>query len=86
MVEDRRPVTPGDALPCCDGGQGACPPEDCGGPWGYDSLKEALADPRHEEHADMLEWMGLDSGAEFDATEFSLDEANARLGSLNRPA
>ena len=38
--------------------QGACPPEDCGGPWGYAHYLEAIADPDHEEHADMIEWRG----------------------------
>lgn len=39
-------------------GSGACPPEDCGGPWGYEELQQVLADPRHPEHADRLEWLG----------------------------
>ena len=38
--------------------QGACPPEDCGGPWGYAHYLEAIADPDHEEHVDMIEWRG----------------------------
>lgn len=38
--------------------QGACPPEDCGGPWGYAHYLEAVADPDHEEHDDMIEWRG----------------------------
>ncbi len=39
-------------------GSGACPPEDCGGPWGFEELQQVLADPRHPEHADRLEWLG----------------------------
>jgi len=39
-------------------GKRACPPEDCGGVGGYHLLLEALADPTHEEHRDMVEWMG----------------------------
>jgi hypothetical protein len=35
---------------------GRCPPEDCGGPPGYDHLLEILADPEHEEHEERLEW------------------------------
>lgn len=34
-VEDHLPTAPGKAIPCCTGGDGACPPEDCGGPEGY---------------------------------------------------
>ena len=30
---------------------GRCPPEDCGGPWGYAEFLEAINDPKHERHA-----------------------------------
>jgi hypothetical protein len=36
----------------------ACPPEDVGGPLGYENYLEAIADPDHEEHAELLEWRG----------------------------
>lgn len=48
----------GDEQPGCVGGQGACPPEDCGGVGGYADLLEALADPRHPEHEAMRTWVG----------------------------
>ncbi|MEU6034036.1 plasmid pRiA4b ORF-3 family protein [Actinomadura sp. NPDC047616] len=67
------------ADPCCTAGKGACPPEDCGGVWGYEELKATLADPDAEDHEDMLEWLGLDSGDDFDPKEFSLAEVNRRL-------
>lgn len=38
--------------------RGACPPEDCGGPWGYAHLLDALADPDDEEHDELVEWCG----------------------------
>ena len=66
----------------CLAGKGSCPPEDCGGPWGYASLKEILADPDHEEHEDLLDWLSLDSAADFDPAQFRLDEVNARLSQL----
>lgn len=40
---------------------GRCPPEDVGGPPGYEEFLAALADPRHERHerhAEMLDWRG----------------------------
>lgn len=39
---------------------GRCPPEDVGGPWGYAEYLEAMADPGHELHAEMVEWRGPD--------------------------
>jgi hypothetical protein len=38
--------------------EGACPPEDCGGTWGYAHYLEAIADPSHEDHHDMIERRG----------------------------
>ncbi len=37
---------------------GRCPPEDVGGPWGYADMLDALADPKHERHAEIQEWLG----------------------------
>ncbi len=39
---------------------GRCPPEDCGGPWGYMEMCAVLADASHPRHGDMVEWMGED--------------------------
>ena len=54
-VAERRPRL---KYPWCVGGARACPPEDCGGPPGYEELLETLSDPAHPEHASMLEWLG----------------------------
>ena len=81
VLEKVLPPDPAAGLSCL-AGKGACPPEDCGGAWGYASLKEALADPDYEEHEDLLDWLGLDSAADFDPTDFRLDEVNARLSQL----
>ena len=48
----------GDDQPGCVDGQGACPPEDCGGAGGYAELLDALADPTHREHESMRTWVG----------------------------
>lgn len=69
----------GALVPACLAGKGACPPDDCGGSGGYTDLKAALADPGHEDHESLLEWLGVSSPAEFDPAEFSLTEANERL-------
>jgi Plasmid pRiA4b ORF-3-like protein len=82
LLEETRTAVPGEAYPSCVTGKGACPPEDCGGAWGYAELKEVLADPSHGDHQDMLDWLGLDNGADFDPKEFSPAEVNARLSPL----
>jgi hypothetical protein len=48
----------GDEQPGCRYGQGACPPEDCGGPGGYERLLAVLADPKHEDHERLSAWAG----------------------------
>ncbi len=57
---------PSIAYPRYVAGAGACPPEDCGGFPGYYHLLEALADPRHPNHAEMKEWHGGSDPARFD--------------------
>ena len=39
------------------GGKGVCPPEDCGGAWGYENLKEVLADKNHPDYQEFKEWL-----------------------------
>ncbi len=57
---------------------GACPPEDVGGAWGYEEFLEALADPDHEQHEDMVHWSGGDFDAE-DAGAGTIIERFERL-------
>lgn len=47
---------------------------------GYAELRETLADPTHEDHAQMLEWLGIETAAQFDPHAFDTDEVNAVLG------
>ncbi len=62
--------------PACIGGQGACPPEDSGGPGGFADLKEVIAAPGPERE-EMRAWAGED----YDPTRFDL-AANAAAGSV----
>lgn len=78
LVEKILPPDPGLKRPICLAGALACPPEDCGGIWGYYNLLEALADPKHRDHAHLSEWIG----GEWDAEHFDLGETNAYLQKL----
>ena len=57
------------------GGARACPPEDCGGIWGYQELLEALRNELHPEHDSFKEWVGDD----FDPEAFDREHLNQRL-------
>ena len=61
--------------PICIKAKRACPPEDCGGTWGYRDFLEAIQDPEHPEHEEMLAWVG----GSFDPDDAELNEANAQL-------
>jgi hypothetical protein len=74
-IEKAQPAVDGEAYPRCVAGKGACPPEDCGGPWGYQHLLEVLADPTHPEYADQRRWVDED----FTPDHFDTVGANAVL-------
>ncbi len=44
--------------PLCLKGSRACPPEDCGGVSGYLDFLEAIQNKDHEQHEELLEWVG----------------------------
>lgn len=58
VLEDVVEPDPRLAYPLCVGGARACPPEDCGGPLGYEELLRVLDTPDDEEHDSMLTWLG----------------------------
>jgi hypothetical protein len=57
------------------GGKRACPPEDVGGPPGYQEFLDAIRDPKHCEHNSLREWIGGD----FDPEAFDVIAANDRI-------
>jgi hypothetical protein len=75
LVEKIVPREEGTRYPLCVAGARACPPEDCGGIGGYFNFLEAIEDPDHEEHENLLEWIG----GSFDPEEFDLDHINTAL-------
>jgi hypothetical protein len=81
LIEKIVPKLPGvAAFPACVAGKRNCPPEDCGGPFGYEDLLVVLKDPNHPEHAEQSEWIGED----FDPEAFSVVAADATLGEVFR--
>ena len=71
------PLQSGDEPLTALDGERACPPEDCGGPFGYLNLLQAQNDPQHPEHQEMMEWLG----DPIDPEEFDLDDINEALAS-----
>ena len=61
--------------PVCVAGDRRCPPEDCGGPGGYEELLKAIRDRDHPEHADMVRWVGRG----FNPEAFDVASVNRRL-------
>ena len=61
---------PGLIYPFLIDATGRGPPEDVGGPWGYAEFLEAIADPKHESHAEVVQWVG----APFDPNTIDFDE------------
>jgi hypothetical protein len=73
--EGSSPNDLGQNFPVCLDGSRACPPEDCGGPWSYADFLEAITDPKHEQHADLLEWIG----GPFDPEAFDVKTATKAM-------
>jgi hypothetical protein len=63
-------------------GEGACPPEDCRGPHGYEDLKTIMADPEHEEYEDFRLWLGLRKNQNWDPYAFDKDKVAAKVARL----
>jgi hypothetical protein len=75
-IEKQLPIDAVGDVPLCTGGVGACPPEDIGGPPGYEEFVEVMADPSHKRHEELMEWYGDE---DFDPERFDVEEANRLL-------
>jgi hypothetical protein len=80
LIEKASPPAAVTAFPACVAGKRHCPPEDCGGPWGYAELLETLANPAHPDHGEQREWIGEG----FDPEEFSVAETDTALAEVFR--
>jgi hypothetical protein len=75
VTVEKAMAKPSGTYPRVVAGKNACPPEDCGGPWGYADLVKTLAGRRNARWRELIEWLG----GPFDPKHFDLEEANARL-------
>ena len=70
------PRDPAVRLPVCVSGKRRCPPEDCGGVWGFYHKLAVMADPDHEEHEEIRWWMD----GSFDPEAFSVEPSTGCSG------
>jgi hypothetical protein len=70
-------LTPNDTsqIPKCIAGKRNCPPEDCGGIWGYEEMLEILKQPDHEDYEGFIDWLGEG----FDPAFYDMDRINNLL-------
>ena len=83
LLEQILPREKGVVYPLCIDGRRACPPEDCGGPPGYEDFLEIIMDPRNEQYHEMLDRVGGDFEPErFNAKDVFFDNPKERLKAL----
>jgi hypothetical protein len=79
VYEGTEPADPSLTYPRCVSGARACPPEDSGGTHGYLEFLEAISDPNHPEHEDVVRWSGGSFDPDkFDPTRCSFDDPKKR--------
>lgn len=67
LFEGFREPEPAVRYPICLEGERACPPEDVGGPFGYQECVEAFTDPDDSRREEFVEWIGQFDPEQFDA-------------------
>ncbi len=80
LVESISPAEAGTQYPRFIGGRGACPPEDVGGPPGFESFVNIISDPSHPQHAAMSRWVG----GRFDPAALDVGEIRLALRRIAR--
>lgn len=78
MIEEVFPADPAADYPRFVDGQRRSPPEDVGGPPGFEEFLDAMAKPHHPEHKSVLQWYGRT----FNPKDISPDEIRARMATL----
>ena len=78
LVEGISEGEPGKQYPVCLAGERACPPEDCGGTYGYADLLEIMKNPNDEQYQDIMTWLG----GHFAPEAFDIDIVNLKLNAM----
>ncbi len=78
IVEEVVPPQPGVRYPQFLGGERRCPPEDCGGPFGYAEFLREIASKRRDERSATLEW----HGGPYDPDEVGEEKIVTALGAI----
>ena len=58
LLEKIIPREAGQKYPLCLDGERACPPEDCGGTWGFEKLLQIIQDKNHPLYKEKTTWLG----------------------------
>jgi len=80
VLEKIHPFEKDVPLPVCKKGKRSCPPEDCGGIWGYQDFLDIIQDSSHAEYEETMEWIG----GEFDPESFDIEKVNSILAEYCR--
>lgn len=75
ILEKILPLNDNFKNPICLAGKMNCPPEDCGGVWGYSAMLKILKQPNHKEYGSYIEWLG----GKFNPEHFNMDKVNKML-------
>lgn len=62
-------------IPRCIDGKRNCPPEDCGGIWGYEDLLKIISNKKNDDFEETMTWLG----GKFDPENFNITQKNKLL-------
>ena len=84
-LEKILPANPDQDYPSCIAGKNACPPEDCGGPPGYEEILRVLKNPKNDQYKDTLDWLGeYFDPKDFNTEEVVFDDPKIRLKNMKQ--
>ena len=81
-VEAIGPGQPDTTYPRFIDGARCGPPEDCGGAPGFDNFLDAIADPKHPDHAELVDWYAESYGGAYNPETIDKRDAALRIGNI----